>query len=65
MGAAGVKYRRDEKVAKKGQKRDQNGLQSNGSCETAIVKSLHLTSDPDCSNGHAASETFKAGNGQL
>ena len=59
MVAASVEYRREgENYQEKNaniQQRDQNGLQSNGSCETAIVNSLHLTPAPHCSNGHAAS----------
>jgi hypothetical protein len=53
------------KSVKTGPKRDENGFQSNGSCETAPVKSFHLTTAPHCPEVHAALEPFQAGNGQL
>ena len=50
---------------KTGPKRGENGFQSNGSCETAHVKSFHLTTAPHWPEVHAALEPFQAGNGQL
>jgi hypothetical protein len=46
-------------------KRDENGLESNGSCATALVKSFRLTPAPQCPGVHEALEPSKAGNGQL
>ena len=53
------------KSVKTGPKRDENCIQSNNSCETAPVKSFHLTTAPYCPDVHAALEPFQAGNGQL
>ena len=53
------------KSAKTGSKRDENDLQSNGSCKTAPMESFQLTPALPCPRVHEALEPFKVGNGQI